>query len=137
MYESNDYLVREVADMYLPEKVRNIGLFCLASTIVSVGCAIFLSQLWYFFALCALFFLITGVCALLCYRNQMILICAEDEICYRTFLGNIYYLQRSEFQTVKKNMDSITLVFSSKKVHIEQIAILSPNLEKLIKEWKR
>ena len=137
MKKSSEFLFREVADMYLPEKVRNIGLFCFASTIVSVGCAIFLSQVWGFFALCALFFLITGACAILCYRNQMILLCSEDEICYRTFLGNIYYLKHSELQMIKKNMDSITLVFLSKKVHIEQIAILSPNLEKLIKEWMK
>ena len=135
MKKEDDYISREVADMYLPEKVKNLGIFCLVCTPFAIAGAVLLSQAWIFFALCALFFLVTGICALLCYKNQMVLLCSEEELCYRTFLGHYYFLNYSDLQQVKKNMDSITLVFATKKVHVESCAILSQDLEQLIKNW--
>ena len=39
-------------------------------------------------------------------------------------------VRQSELVETRRNWDSLTLVFPRKKVHIEQIAILSPELRK-------
>lgn len=130
MDEKYTFPVDRVPDSYLPDKVKHLGLFSFGLAVLFGGLAFVLQDLWWLFALCALLLLFLGAAVLLWHKNQAVLLLSEEELLYRSLWGNVYRLKWSELVQIRQNSDSVTLVFPRKKVHIEQIAILSPALRK-------
>ena len=77
---------------------------------------------------------VLGVGALLCWKNQNIVILSGDLFEYTTFLGKKTTYRFSEIKGLRKNNDSYTLFVGNGKVHIESCAILSEELAKRINE---
>lgn len=130
MDEKLKFPIDRIPDSYLPEKVRQSGLFCFGLAALCGGLAVVLRDIWLFLAICALLVLCLGVFVLLWHKNQAVLLLSEEELLYRSLWGNVCRLKWSELVETRRNWDSLTLVFPRKKVHIEQIAILSPELRK-------
>ena len=114
------------ADMFLPNWLMGFGLFL---DVASVACLIsaFVTQAWELilgFAITG----VTGIAALLCWKNQSIRVLDENRFEYTTFLGNktIYYF--SEIKKLRVNGDSFTLFVGNGKVHIESCVTISKKL---------
>ena len=69
-----------------------------------------------------------GVLALLCWKNQSIVVLSDSTFEYTTFLGNKKLYCFQDITGFKKNGDSTTLFVGSEKVHIESCAVLSEKL---------
>lgn len=130
MNEKYVFPTDRVPDSYLPEKVKHLGLFSFGLALLCGGFAIVLRSFWCFFAICALLLICLGAFTLLWHKNQAVLLLSEEALLYRSLWGNVYRLKWSDLVEKRRNMDSVTLVFPQKKVHIEEIAILSPALQK-------
>lgn len=118
------------ANMYLP-------LWLLAFGIVLILCGSGLAG--YNFvnfsigAVCgAIFLILLGVAAILCWKNQTILILPGDYFEYTTFLGNKKVYRFSDIIGLKSNNDSMTLLLKDGKVHIESCAIITDDLAERI-----
>ena len=114
------------ADMYLPIWLLSFALVLLAGgTAVILLAIVFLSVPA---AIVALASIILGTAALLCWKNQKILMLSDDSFEYTTFLGNKKVYLFSEIVDLKFGMDSMTLLMENGKVHIESSAIITERL---------
>ncbi len=118
------------ADMYLPDRLLAIAIVFLAGGTACTLFAIFKFAIWA--VACAIFGLVFGFFALLCWKNQTIHVISEDRFTYTTMFGNTHTYSFSDIQGLRKNQDSMTLFVAGHKVHIESMAILSERLIKLI-----
>ncbi|MDD6212299.1 MAG: hypothetical protein PUB22_04050 [Clostridiales bacterium] len=114
------------ADMYLPIWLLAFALLLLAGgAAVAVLAIVFLSVPA---AIVALASLILGTTALLCWKNQKVLMLSDDSFEYTTFLGNKKVYRFSEIVDLKVGIDSMTLLMENGKVHIESSAIITERL---------
>lgn len=114
------------ADMYLPIWLLSFALVLLAGgTAVILLAIVFLSVPA---AIVALASIILGTAALLCWKNQKILMLSDDSFEYTTFLGNKKVYLFSEIVDLKFGIDSMTLLMETGKVHIESSAIITERL---------
>lgn len=120
------------ADMYLPERLLAMGLVMLV-----VGVVLGLSLLWSFAWLrvvLAIVFAVTGVSALLCWRNQKIVVISGSQFEYTTMFGQTRTYAFADITGLRQNKDSLTLFVGNEKVHIESMAVLSERLVNGINE---
>lgn len=115
------------ADMYLPIKLLAMALALLAGAVLAALYGVSKGQAAYGYAACALL-TVFAVCAFLCWKNQKIRILSQEEFEYTTFLGNAVTYRFDDIEGLKRNKDSMTLLLKSGKVHIESMAVLSPEL---------
>ena len=121
------------ADMYLPLHLLIFGILSIVMGIVmfiveknsgDVATSIFLFVT----------FEVVGVCAIISWKNQKIVVLSNDEFEYTTFLGKKRRYYFSEIQGMRQNPDSKTLIVRGQKVHIEKIAVLSERFTTLVNE---
>lgn len=72
--------------------------------------------------------IVTGIAAILYWRNQTIRILTPDTFQYTNPLGRKRVYRFADIRGVKRNKDSMTLILTNGKVPTESIAILTPNL---------
>lgn len=73
-----------------------------------------------------------GIMALLCWKNQSIVVLSDESFEYSTFLGNKKEYRFQDITGLKQNNDSMTLFVGDEKVHIESCASLTDRLIELI-----
>ena len=114
------------ADMFLPDFLKYFGFF-LDATAVAFLVATFITQIWGLFIgvlLCGGL----GIAAWLCWKNQTIKIISEDQFEYTTFLGKTTVYNFSDIKALRVNQDSMTLILTNGKVHIESMVYMSQDL---------
>ena len=118
------------ADMYLPLKLLAMGFVMILGGIGFATAFIFTMELW--MIVLAPVCCIVGALAIICWKNQSINIISDNEFVYTTFLGNKYTYRFDEITDLRQNTDSITMFIGKKKVHIENMAVMSEHLRNLI-----
>lgn len=113
-------------DMYLPMWVCIMGVVFLAAGIACVvisftGLQNNVIACW----IIAVFCLVLGSFAILCWKNQWAEMLNDNEFAYSTMFGRQIRYHFSEIQDLKLNDDSMTLLLESGKVHIESCAVIS------------
>ncbi len=118
------------ADMYLPIWLLAFGM---ALVIGGIAFGIYAAvALQLAVGLVALGAAALGTAAILCWKNQTIVMLPNDSFEYTTFLGNRKTYRFRDIRGLKAGSDSLTLLVGQGKVHIESIAILSPRLRERI-----
>lgn len=79
----------------------------------------------YVFGVVGVPFLGVGIAALLCWKNQWIVMLSDEEFLYSTMFGRKKKYRFSEIEDLKIHNDSKTLVLKNGKVHIENSAMVS------------
>lgn len=114
------------ADLYLPIWLLAFSMiFIFIGIVLGVMAVVELSIGVMFGAVASLGL---GVAALLCWRNQQIIVLSDEIFEYTTFLGNKSTYHFRDITGLKENSDSMTLFVGNKKVHIESCAIVSERL---------
>ena len=114
------------ADMFLPVKVLSLApVMLIAGVVFAVIAAIKGTTA---LAVLAPICIILGVAALLCWRNQKIVMLSDDEFEYSTFLGKKTVYRFDEIKMLRRNKDSMTLYVGEGKVHMESSAIFTERL---------
>ena len=120
------------ADMFLPDFLKYFGFF-LDAVAVAFLVATFITQMWGLiigFLLCGGL----GIAAWLCWKNQTIKIIDDDTFEYTTFLGKTTVYHFSDITDLRSNQDSLTLILTNGKVHIESMVYMSETLYNKINE---
>lgn len=118
------------ADMYLPERLLAMSLISLAIGVACAGYSII--QFTALPIVLAVLFIILGVLAFICWKNQSIHIISDEQFTYTTMFGNTRTYAFSDIQGLRKNQDSLTLFVAGEKIHIESMAIISDCLASAI-----
>lgn len=114
------------ADMYLPIWLLAFSIVLFVFGVAAGVYAILMLSLGA--TIGALIGIALGVLALLCWKNQSIVVLSDSTFEYTTFLGNKKLYRFQDITGFKKNGDSTTLFVGSEKVHIESCAVLSEKL---------
>lgn len=117
-------------DMYLPIWVCGLGVFLLAAAVACAVAGVILSNPW--FVLGVLACLSVGIAAILCWKNQWVMVVNESEFVYSTMFGRQTTYRFSQITGLKQNSDSMTLLLDDMKVHIESCAIISERFGKYL-----
>ena len=120
------------ADMFLPDFLKHFGFFLDVLAVVFLV-ATFITQIWALIIVVLLFGGL-GIAAWLCWKNQTIRIIGDDRFEYTTFLGKTIVYHFSDIKQLRVNRDSLTLVLTNGKVHIESMVYMSEALYNKIKE---
>ncbi len=120
------------ADMYLPLWLLAMGLVLCTG---ALGVIIFsvISFRWLWCGLGALAMLI-GILAILCWKNQTVVVISEEEFVYTTFLGNKKTYRFDRIKRLVKHNDSMTLYVGDGKVHMESSALVTKRFSAKINE---
>lgn len=131
MNVTGDYFFpdRKDTDMYLPNQVLALSIFCLLCTAAAVVACFFFSGWIAVLLVVGVAFLVVSVMAFLCWKNQMLVMHSDEIFYYRTYMGNVYRLHFKDVQRVKHNADSVQLILPERKVHIESMAVLSDQFQ--------
>ena len=114
------------ADMFLPDFLKYFGFFLdLVAAIFLV--AAFATQNWGLL-IGTLISGVIGVAAWLCWKNQTVRIIDGERFEYTTFLGKTTVYRFSDIKELRVNQDSLTLILTNGKVHIESIVCMSETL---------
>ncbi len=114
------------ADMFLPDFLKYFGFF-LDAMAVAFLVAMFITQIWGLIIgvlLCGGL----GIAAWLCWKNQTIKIIDDEKFEYTTFLGKTIVYHFSDIKDLRVNQDSLTLILTNGKVHIESMVHMSEAL---------
>ena len=114
------------ADMFLPDFLKYFGFF-LDAVAGAFLVAMFITQIWGLIIgaiLCGGL----GIAAWLCWKNQTIRIIDDDKFEYTTFLGKTTIYHFSDIKNLRTNQDSLTLILTNGKVHIESMVHMSEAL---------
>lgn len=114
------------ADMFLPDLLLAIALVSLGVGMAGVVIAVLKFAVWAVVG--AVFGIVLGIFAVLCWRNQTIHMISDEQFTYTTMFGNTRTYSFSDIQGLRKNQDSLTLFVANEKVHIESMAIISERL---------
>lgn len=118
------------ADMFLPLWLLAFAIIMLvAGVAVGIYAAVELSA---GAVVGAVVCLGLGIMALLCWKNQSIVVLSDESFEYSTFLGNKKEYRFQDITGLKQNNDSMTLFVGDEKVHIESCALLTDRLIELI-----
>ena len=126
IFNPADYKESPRADMFLPDFLKYFGFF-LDAVAISFLVATFITQIWGLIIgvlICGGL----GVAAWLCWKNQTIRIIDEDRFEYTTFLGKTTVYNFSDIKALRVNQDSMTLILTNGKVHIESMVYMSQAL---------
>ena len=114
------------ADMFLPDFLKYFGFF-LDAVAIAFLVVTFITQIWGLI-IGALICGGLGVAAWLCWKNQTVRIIDEDRFEYTTFLGKTTVYNFSDIKALRVNQDSMTLILTNGKVHIESMVHMSQAL---------
>ena len=114
------------ADMFLPDFIMYLGFFFDVAA-VAFFVAMFTTQIWWLI-IGALLCEGIGIAAWLCWKNQTVRIIDGERFEYTTFLGKTTVYRFSDIKELRVNQDSLTLILTNGKVHIESIVCMSETL---------
>ena len=114
------------ADMFLPDFLKYFGFFLDAAAVAFLVAAP-ITHIWGLL-IGTLVTGVTGLAAWLCWKNQTIRIIDSNHFAYTTFLGRETVYAFSDIRELKVNPDSMTLILTNGKVHIESMACMSQTL---------
>ena len=120
------------ADMYLPNFLKYFGFFLDILSLAFLVAAI-ITQIWGLFIgvlICGGL----GIAAWLCWKNQTIKIIDEDHFEYTTFLGKTTVYSFSDIKELRANQDSMSLILTNGKIHIESMVCMSETLANKINQ---
>lgn len=113
-------------DMHLP-----LWLFVFGITLIALSAAtivLYIICYQWAFIIAAVLLLVLGFAAILCWRNQRIVIIDDQVFEYTTMLGNKYRYRFEDIRYIRQNADSLTLFVGNGKVHIEFCAVITRRL---------
>ena len=113
-------------DMHLPLWLFVFGIVLIVLSTATVA-AYILSRQWAFL-ITALLLLVLGFAAILCWRNQRIVIIDAQTFEYTTMLGSKHLYRFDEIRYIRQNTDSLTLFVGNGRVHIEFCAVITRRL---------
>ncbi len=114
------------ADMFLPDFLKYFGFFLDAAAVAFLAGAFITRN--YALLIVTLIAGALGVAAWLCWKNQTIQIVDSNHFAYTTFLGKTTVYRFSDITGMKVNSDSMTLLLTNGKVHIESMVCMSQAL---------
>ncbi len=118
------------ADMFLP--IWLLG-FAIIMIVVGIAVGIYAAvELLIGATVGAVVCLGLGIMALLCWKNQSIVVLSDERFEYTTFLGNKKEYRFQDITDLRLNNDSMTLFVGNEKIHIESCASLTDELVELI-----
>lgn len=119
-------------DMRLPFWVCLLGIALLvtAAAIAALFCLGRTTHLP--FAVAGIACLCVGIMAILCWKNQWVVVLSDSEFMYSTMLGQKNVYRFAQITGVTHHQSSTTLRLGSSKVHIESCAILSDRFTKAL-----
>lgn len=126
IFKSQECKTTPRADMFLPDFLKYFGFF-LDAVAMAFLVAMFITQIWGLIIgvlLCGGL----GIAAWLCWKNQTIRIIDDDTFEYTTFLGKTTVFHFSDIEDLRTNQDSLTLILTNGKVHIESMVCMSETL---------
>ena len=126
IFKPNECKTMPRADMFLPDFLKYFGFF-LDAVAVAFLVTMFITQIWaivFGVLLCGGL----GIVAWLCWKNQTIRIIDDDTFEYTTFLGKTTVYNFSDIKELRANQDSLTLILTNGKVHIESMVCMSETL---------
>lgn len=111
-------------DMYLPKWICLLGVFFLAA---AAGCLMYglLRGMTVLLVAGAVLCAGLGIAAVLCWRNQWVMMIDDHTFVYSTMFGRKTEFRFSDIQRLRQNSDSFTLFLRDGKVHIESCAVIS------------
>ncbi len=113
---------RKEKDMCLPDWICCLGIFLIIAALV---CLVLCFTVTVFALLGFIVFLSLGAAAVLCWKNQGAVIADEESFIYTTMFGTEKRYRFSDIREIQQNTDSLTLILSNGKVHIESCAVMS------------
>lgn len=120
-------------DMYLPSWILALGIFFIILACALIGYTLFNHfQTLIWFIIGSIICLGLGIAAVLCWKNQGIILLNDTEFEYSTMFGKRTVYKFSQIIGFKRNSDSITLLMECGKIHIESCAIISERLGNLL-----
>lgn len=126
IFNPNECNMTPRADMFLPDFLKYFGFF-LDFLAAGFLVATFITQIWGLIIgvlICGGL----GIAAWLCWKNQTIKIVGENQFEYTTFLGKTTVYRFSDIKELRVNQDSLTLILTKGKVHIESMVCMSETL---------
>lgn len=114
------------ADMYLPDFLKYFGFILDIVALVFLVATIVTQIFWLLIGV--LIFGGLGIAAWLCWKNQTIRMIGEEQFEYTTFLGKTTVYRFSDIKELRTNPDSMTLILTNGKVHIESMVCMSEKL---------
>lgn len=114
------------ADMFLPDFLKYFGFFLDLVAAIFLAAA-FATQNWGLL-IGTLISGVIGVAAGLCWKNQTIRIIDDNHFAYTTFWGKTTVYAFSDIEELRVNADSMTLLLTNGKVHIESMVCMSEKL---------
>ena len=116
-------------DMHLPSWILALGIFFITLACALIGYTLFNHfQTLIWFIIGSIICLGLGIAAVLCWKNQGIILLNDTEFEYSTMFGKRTVYKLSQIIGLKRSSDSITLLLECGKVHIESCAVVSANL---------
>lgn len=115
-------------DMYIPQWVRNVGIGFLVMMVVTIILTIVNSEYRLVWAILDFCLLASGVAVIMLWKNEWIEILNDEEFVHSTFFGKKTRYHFSDVREIKRNSDSITVIMSNGKIHIENVAVTSEKL---------
>lgn len=126
IFNPREYRTPPRADMFLPDFLKYFGFFLDAAAVAFLAAAV-ITQRWGLL-IGTVVTGVTGIAAWLCWKNQTIRIIDSGHFAYTTFLGKTTVYRFAEIEDVKVNPDSMTLILTNGKVHIESMVCMSQAL---------
>lgn len=120
------------ADMYMPVWLLAFGMVLIGGS-VALGVAFVITHV-VGTIIAAAIAIAVGICAVLCWKNQSIIVLSDSTFEYTTFLGNKKVYQFKDIVGIKQNSDSMTMFVGNDKVHMESCAIMTQRLIDKINE---
>ena len=77
-----------------------------------------------------------GAAAMLCQLNQKVVSAGEGIYIYSTMFGKKKRFNISNFVSMKRNSDSLTLKFKNGKMHIDNLAVISDDFRESLLDGK-
>lgn len=78
-----------------------------------------------------------GAAAMLCQLDQKVVPAGEGIYIYSTMFGKKKRFNISDFVSMKRNSDSLTLKFKNGKMHIDNLAVISDGFKKSLLGGKK
>ncbi len=115
-------------------------LFFFGMAVYVIGAAVCVAMLAaerFFVAIPGLGCMLFGAAAMLCRLDQKVVSAGEGIYIYSTMFGRKKRFNISDFVSMKRNSDSLTLKFKNGKMHIDNLAVISDDFKKSLLNGKK
>lgn len=114
-------------------------LFFFGMAVYIAGAAVCVAMLAvgkFFVAIPGFGCMLFGAAAMLCQLDQKVVSAGEGIYVYSTMFGKKKRFNISDFLSMKRNSDSLTLKFKNGKMHIDNLAVISDDFKKSLLDGK-